>query len=65
LSWQTLENAGDDWVLSINNLAACLYETGNVAEARRVLADAIKTLPDDPRLRATEAAMDMDAVDEA
>jgi tetratricopeptide (TPR) repeat protein len=65
LSWQTLENAGDDWVLSINNLAACLYETENVAEARSVLAEAINKLPDDPRLRATEAAMDMDAVDQA
>jgi tetratricopeptide (TPR) repeat protein/prepilin signal peptidase PulO-like enzyme (type II secretory pathway) len=62
LSWQTFENAGDDWVLSINNLAACLYETGNVADAHSVIAEALDQLPDDPRLLATQAAMGLDAI---
>lgn len=52
-SWQTYENAGDDWVMTTNNLAACLFELARHDEAVAVLEKALLTASDDRRLRST------------
>ena len=62
LAWQTPETAGDDWVMSVNNLAACLHETGDPDTALAVLDDALSLRPDEARLQATRAALSPDTV---
>lgn len=71
-SWQSYDNAGDDWIMSTNNLAACLLELGRHDEAIATLREALLAVPDDnPRLSSTltvieasrQAAEDADTVD--
>ena len=70
-SWQSYDNAGDDWIMSTNNLAACLLELGRHDEAIATLREALLAVPDDPRLSSTltvieasrQAAADADTVD--
>lgn len=57
LKWQTYENAGSDWVLSVNNLAACEHELGHEDEAIEILQEALQTAPDEPKLMATLEAL--------
>lgn len=57
LLWQTPENAGDDWVLSVNNLAASLHQSGQAEAAASVLAEALAQRPDETRLQATQARL--------
>lgn len=61
--WQTFENAGDDWVMSTNNLAACLFEIGRSQEAVDLLQGALTEQPDDPRLSATLAVLQSKTTD--
>lgn len=57
LSWQTHDKAGDDWVMSTNNLAACLYKLGQEDDALGVLNSALEVIPSEPRLIATLRAL--------
>jgi|GEM_PF-7125864 len=50
---QSLENAGDDWVMSSNNLAACQYKLGHKEEAVNTIKKALQILPEDPKFLAT------------
>jgi tetratricopeptide (TPR) repeat protein len=53
LTRQTYENAGDDWVMSTNNLAACLHKLGREEDALGALNSALEVAPSEPRLTAT------------
>jgi len=57
LTWQTHENAGDDWVMSTNNLAACLHKLGRDEDAVGVLNNALEAAPSEPRFSATLLAL--------
>lgn len=53
LTWQTYENAGDDWVMSTNNLAACLYKLDREEDALGVLNSALEVAPSESKIAAT------------
>ncbi len=57
LAWQTFENAGEDWIMSTNNLAACELQLGRDSIAASLLEAALLVVPDEPRLIATLAAV--------
>ena len=57
LAWQTYENAGDDWVMSTNNLAACLHKLDREEEALVVLNRALEVAPADSKIAATLRAL--------
>lgn len=53
LTWQTYENAGDDWVMSTNNLAACLHKLDREEDALGVLNSAHEVAPSESKIAAT------------
>lgn len=57
LTWQTYENAGADWVMSTNNLAACLHKLGREEDTLGVLNSALEVAPSEPRFTATLQAL--------
>ena len=61
---QSYENAGDDWVMSSNNLAACQFKLGREEEALKTIKNALQILPDDPRFMATLQAINGDKTSE-
>lgn len=65
LDWQTFENAGDDWVMSTNNVAACWHELRQGDAAIATLRAALEAAPDEPRLLATLRALGGEPDDES
>jgi tetratricopeptide (TPR) repeat protein len=57
LIWQTYENAGDDWVMSTNNLAACLHKLDRKEDALDVLNSALEVAPYESKIAATRLAV--------
>lgn len=60
LALQSYQSAGEDWVMSCNNLAACLFELGDRAGAFETLERALQEAPENQRLLATRAALSLD-----
>lgn len=57
LIWQSYENAGDDWVMSTNNLAACLHKLDRKEDALDVLNNALEVAPYESKIAATRLAV--------
>ncbi|NQY40011.1 MAG: tetratricopeptide repeat protein [Henriciella sp.] len=57
LIWQTYENAGDDWVMSTNNLAACLHKLDRKEDALGILNSALEVAPSESKIAATLQAL--------